>query len=401
MFYWKLTAVFGWLGRPEANGTEFAGGMMRRRLSSTVACLLAAQFALLLTASIWAQEGPAWDDPPDETPSTIAEADRAASRKGRRQRNLEPERAAAQERLTLSPIPTGFVFLEGEYLPPPYVIRIEGDQVLINDRPVLGWHKIDQTYNRRNPYVHRSLGATRADSVAGGLASGYVLISFDGQPVIYFNQFGAGYHLLATLVRDPQANREGFEIELPDDFDHERFAEWVDSFQPSKDLISRAATVIETVRSAEADSRRSIAANRRSETLLYLITVFGMVISVAATGHLLSAKPPSARDPEDDPEMPKMVSRSLGLVVVLSSLDLFWTIMASQQGKMIELNPIGSQLLHDPMQLIAAKATIICGSVGLLYFLRHHRQAQTAAWWACLICTLLTFRWLTFNSMFV
>jgi len=51
--------------------------------------------------------------------------------------------------------------------------------------------------------------------------------------------------------------------------------------------------------------------------------------------------------------------------------------------------------------LIAAKATIICGSVGLLYFLRHHRQAQTAAWWACLICTLLTFRWLTFNSMFV
>jgi hypothetical protein len=33
--------------------------------------------------------------------------------------------------------------------------------------------------------------------------------------------------------------------------------------------------------------------------------------------------------------------------------------------------------------------------------LRRHYIARLAAWWLCLACTILTFRWLMFNSMFL
>jgi len=375
---------------------------MRKCLSGLCHCQLIAVLALFLAVSAGAEEGPAWDDPPGDYQAPSADAKKVVpQRRGRGARGFEPHHAARQTEFTLAPLSSGLVFLEGEFLSPPYVVRSEGEQVLINDRPVLAHSRADRPGPWQDPRMNRSAMSLRLDEVTSALVAGNVLLSFDGQPLAVLSRSAAGYHLLALITREPHADRTIVERELPDGFDTEQFQQWIASYQSTPELTSHAIPVIEEVRFAEADSRRAIAAVRRSDTLLYLITVFGMVISVAATGHLLSAKPPTARDAQDDPEMLKMVSRSLGLVVILSSLDLFWTIMASQSGKMIELNPIGSQLLHDPMQLIAAKAAVICGSVGLLYFLRHHRQAQTAAWWACLICTLLTFRWLTFNSMFV
>jgi hypothetical protein len=47
------------------------------------------------------------------------------------------------------------------------------------------------------------------------------------------------------------------------------------------------------------------------------------------------------------------------------------------------------------------KATATLLSCSLLLFLRRHPRAQLASWWLCLVCTLLTFRWLVLNSMFV
>jgi hypothetical protein len=40
-------------------------------------------------------------------------------------------------------------------------------------------------------------------------------------------------------------------------------------------------------------------------------------------------------------------------------------------------------------------------SCALLVALRKHHRAQVAAWWVCLILTVLTFRWLVLNSLFV
>ena len=366
-------------------------------------CCQAVAVVLLMKSAGSAQEAPAWDDPPRDHPTikagpSVEKPGPPQWRGGWADRRPNPGPAPD---VTLPAIRSGLVFVEGKFLPPPYFVRSEGDQLLINDQPVLAEISPDYPENRFRMHRRQAQMAMQLQLVAASLDAGNVILAFNGEPLVVLSRSSAGYHLLAEMTGRQEADRTIATRELPAGFSHDLFHDWLDSYEATPELSSYALPIIEQVRNAEADSLRAIAAVRRTDTFLYLVTVFGMVISVAATGHLLSAKPPTARDAQDDPEMVKMVSRSLGLVVILSSLDLFWTIMASQSGKMIELNPIGSQLLHDPLQLIAVKAVVICGSVGLLYFLRHHRQAQTAAWWACLICTLLTFRWLTFNSMFV
>ncbi len=83
----------------------------------------------------------------------------------------------------------------------------------------------------------------------------------------------------------------------------------------------------------------------------------------------------------------------------MSGLDLIWTLLAGQSGQMRELNPIGRNLIAHPVGLVAFKiiATVI-GCV-LLYVFRRDRRVAQAAWWLCLTLTVLTFRWLVFNSM--
>jgi hypothetical protein len=66
---------------------------------------------------------------------------------------------------------------------------------------------------------------------------------------------------------------------------------------------------------------------------------------------------------------------------------------------MRELNPFGSKLIESPSLLALFKITATGMAIGLLFSLRKYRRAQVAAWWACLILTILAFRWLTFNSM--
>lgn len=138
--------------------------------------------------------------------------------------------------------------------------------------------------------------------------------------------------------------------------------------------------------------------------LAYPLTLLGMVLSVIAFGHLLKSLPDHGAMRTNGgvtAEIVRATVVSLGLVIVLSGLDLVWTLLASQSGQMRELNPLASRLISDPQALIAFKAVATLIACGLLFALRHHGRAQLASWWICLICTMLTFRWLMFNSMFI
>jgi hypothetical protein len=101
------------------------------------------------------------------------------------------------------------------------------------------------------------------------------------------------------------------------------------------------------------------------------------------------------------PETQKVVLKSLLIFGLLSVVDLIWTISASATGSMREMNPLGNELIHDPIRLILFKTVAVSVTIGLLYSLHHRPIAQVASWWSCLVLTLLTARWLTFHSMFM
>lgn len=165
--------------------------------------------------------------------------------------------------------------------------------------------------------------------------------------------------------------------------------------------------VLARLRKLEEAELQNSAANlavSRLNRFAYPLTTLGMLLTVIAFGHLISYRPnemTATSSVNNSPVALRMVIRSVVFVVLLSGLDLLWTIMASQAGQMKELNPLASNLIHDPNQLIVFKAITTVAGTGILLGLRQYRTAQTASWWMCLVCTVLTFRWLTFNSMMI
>jgi hypothetical protein len=98
----------------------------------------------------------------------------------------------------------------------------------------------------------------------------------------------------------------------------------------------------------------------------------------------------------------RTIVRTLVLIGLLSTVDLVWTLLASgQPGAMLELNPLGRGLTRDPVRLVAFKSTVTAISIALLYWLQQRPLAQRVAWWTCLVLTLMTARWLTFQSLFL
>lgn len=189
----------------------------------------------------------------------------------------------------------------------------------------------------------------------------------------------------------------------------ETWKQWLLEFKPNEAYRQQAGPFLAGQATAQAQNLAQATAVRRFNAVAYPLTMLGMLLSVIAFGHLLMSLPNNdamRRGASDGAagisrEVIRATMISVVLVAVLSSLDLIWTLLASQAGQMLELNPIASHFIHDPLSLIAFKASATLLGCGLLYALRRHSRAQLASWWMCLVCTMLTFRWLVFNSMFV
>jgi hypothetical protein len=141
-----------------------------------------------------------------------------------------------------------------------------------------------------------------------------------------------------------------------------------------------------------------------SESVQYGVNLFGMLAGVIALGSLLSSRPDVDR-PWRELNVTatglKLVARCGGLIVLLGLFDLVCTLMAIHTGMFRELNPVASQFTSSPLTVVIFKLAAMAAGVGLLWRLRQYSGAQTAAWWMCLVCTLVVFRWLTFHSMFI
>ena len=300
-----------------------------------------------------------------------------------------------------SMIDTGYVFIDGQYIRPPYHIRHSDTEVSINESTFElsvfdGWMNEKKRRNGgsddRGRRVHRNV----RDMLEGDGS----LVLFDGHAFQAFHGISESYDLLNVLVN--AESREAFENGerewLPTGVDQQLWVRWISEFKCPEELRERAESFLTRIEELESTNDAQQSARRMLESSAYPLTVVGMLLVVVAFGHLLSLSPDRAGG--KSVEAQRAVAQSLALVASLSALDLIWTLLVSRAGDMKELNPLGAALIDDPLALIALKTTATLLAVALLFGLRQHRVAQQGAWWACLICTLLTVRWLTFNSMF-
>jgi hypothetical protein len=333
--------------------------------------------------------------------------------RGDRERSVAPVYFLARD-FQSQPIDEGFVFVNGEFLTRPYTFRSTGEQTFVND-VLIAEVLVDvssmlmfddgegssQFPGRRFSRSQRTF-AEFVSALFG--KSRFVIVAFSGRPPRILEKSGGGNDLLCALVNAPDRA-----VLLPElaviagssDVAAE-WSNWITAFQPDKAFLEKAEPIVDGINAAITEGLARYAAIQRLERYSYPLTIAGMLMSVFAIGHLISNPPIGGKSPgeiETSPEVMQIVTRSLALVVALSIFDLVWTLLASQAGTMRELNPVGGRLIDDPAMLIVFKVAMTALAAGLIFKLRHYRRAQLASWWACLILTLLTVRWLTFSSL--
>ncbi len=284
----------------------------------------------------------------------------------------------------------GYIFLNGEYLKPPYTL-VESDQALaINGQvtyaelpAIVGWHEID---------THGGFLETKLNAEA-------VVFLDDDEPIRVIERGAETGRLLNALLSSELAFRDDV---LEKHSDLQSQAKWLRQFDPPRHFVLRANKHLALLRDNRATTVSRISAVQRSANLAYPMTILGMLAGVWALGHLLGSSPRPDDDVSayaSDPILVRSTSLSILGVVILSALDLVWTLLAGHTNQMRELNPLGSGLIQNPLALVGFKTLATLLGCGLLFALRHNHRVRRAAWWMCLVMTVLTFRWLVFNSM--
>ncbi|MEL6109540.1 MAG: DUF5658 family protein [Planctomycetota bacterium] len=327
-------------------------------------------------------------------------------------------------------IEEGFLFVDGRYVPTPIEIEVRGDSLAIQGTEYASdYFRLPEEEERgarsrsRSPRVQtQSYHAfNRGNGVKGGrskreqkqraaelqgllrdLRLGFVAVLYEGESPLLLDPTGTGQDLLETLTSDEQ-----LAFIAPSSLNQDEQKLWlqiVSEFESTPQFQSQAMAVLNENWRAQQVNEQVVAANLFFDRVSYPITMTAMILVVLAFGHLL-ANSPNHMAPTDDPEKAShahgTILKSLCLIGLLSAIDLFWTLAASQAGAMREMNPLGRAMIEDPLQLILFKAGVTGLAIGILYWLHRFPIAQRASWWCCLVLTLLTARWLTFQSMFV
>ena len=346
----------------------------------------------------------------------------AGKRRGgaNRDERVEPSPLFLEGDFESRPTDEGFVFVNGEFLSRPYTFESSGKLTFVNGMliseelvSVTAVRKFDDSGEDDDGYrgweTRRMLQRsqqTYAEFLSQVFSqSRVIVVAFDGRSPVVLPTTPTGNDLLSVLVSETHRSSPLLSEVLAAAGSSEaavQWSDWIAGFQPGDDFLAAAKPIVDSIDAAYEEGLARRAAIQRLENYAYPLTIAGMIISVFSIGHLLSNPPNGGRTPDEvemSPEVMKIVTRSLILVVALSLLDLIWTLLASQAGTMRELNPVGGRLIDNPTTLIFFKVAMTGLAAGLIFKLRYYRRAQLASWWACLILTLLTVRWLTFNSM--
>lgn len=282
---------------------------------------------------------------------------------------------------------TGFVLVDGTYVPPPYVIRRD-DGVLL-----AGGTAIATPMGRGQRRGERGEGDLKQM-----LRANACLVVQRGEPIVVLAPFPAGAALLSLLV--PGSDRNTAASDLARHSAPEVHAvlwrEWLLRFAPTPEFQTRAAAVIaESAKRGAAQRTQEEAQQRLREAEFPLLTC-ALLLAALAGWHLLRnvpSGPESAVGTEGASTAAHSLQTSLFLVLALAMLDGMWTWLSAAAGQMRELNPLAARLLDQPDALLTFKLGCTLGPAALIFALRRHRAAQLAAWWMCFITTLVICRW--------
>ena len=315
----------------------------------------------------------------------------------------------------------GFLFIDGQAIVAPFEVNSQGNRLSINNTTVDVTRFSSQSSQRntrngirrgkhkRRPSARPTEKVTNAarpiEDQLLNMGVGDVLILHPESEPLFLDRSREGMELLTSLVA--KYENESFTPKIPDNFTSqlERDACWkiLSEYEPTAQFVSKANVSLQAMQGIQQTIDDSIQSNLWSEKLVFPVTLFAMVMVVMAFGHLLSNSPNSffMETAEQQTAMRAVMIKSLLFIAAMSLIDLVLTMSASANGTMRELNPLGKGLIHDPALLVVFKFTVTAASLGLLYRLHQYPIAQRAIWWCCLVLTLLTARWLTFQSMFV
>ena len=320
----------------------------------------------------------------------------------------------------------GYLFIDNHYISPPYRIELMSDErVSINDREYLA---SDYGYGQRpmgadglqnvsfrnrpnrgfrrgglNRPMSRSPSWKMFSDLMLDLRLKSLIILNTGQKPVSLDRHDASV-LLSQISKD-----DSLDPKNPNGLGSEQFSapaikDLLNEYQPTSEFKERVNETLKLHLFAKQESEAASSALIWSSRMNYPLTMLAMVLVVAAFGHLLSSHPNVLVNLESSDGLSlhrKLVFTSLFFVIAFSMIDLVWTILASQSGSMRELNPLGSELIESPAALAFFKVALTSMSIGLIYWIHRQRLARVASWWCCLILTLLTARWLTFQSMFL
>lgn len=315
-----------------------------------------------------------------------------------------PEHRAGRDQVS-HPINEGYVFINGVYLPPPYIVvqKREG-ALMINDQQVGEFDSktIRRSERFQTPPRFQSIPGMGFGRLVQLLEAGALVSKFPDHSVRYFERVN-GLSVIVDMITAPDRHsekvRKSLKSLLPE-AEISTWTRWILSYQPPKLLGDRLEVERLNVKRIVSETEGKLSASRWMNAMSYPLTLVGMGLVVWAAGHIMSFRPGSVGQ-SPHALAGKFTVISVILILSLSTLDLVWTLLASRSGSMQELNPIGSRLIENPTMLIGFKFTASAIAASLLIGLRNHLSAQRAAWWLCLVCALLTCRWLVFNSMYV
>jgi hypothetical protein len=85
----------------------------------------------------------------------------------------------------------------------------------------------------------------------------------------------------------------------------------------------------------------------------------------------------------------------LSLVIVLSLLDLYLTLLFATYGSFAEANPLARAIMQSQSigLIVAWKLGSVLTTVGILYTVRRARSAELGAWVCLAVLGWLTFQW--------